>query len=358
MTTTTDKPDLYETSGTSPPETSISAADDVDTDTPLQPRKHNYVREGFQNRTRGEKKFNITTYFGLGYVGVWAFSLFASWLFRDSKWVSPHYENGVQAITRGVASATGKNYDQLLTPVRKYANIASLFVGGTLVSIIPIKWREDHKHEIVKKYDEEIYGKFATENDPIIKAAHEEIRTAPQQTWLSVFASRFTSFVVTFTSAALIGNNIEKISTHFGRNVASRFSDAAKAQTQIAKAVPKYENALLTEPKNLQADHVYARIGHDAAADGMYTVLTSGALYVFTRVFAPFFDKRDRITGQPQTREAKHHQPIAKNAHIPANNNHREAENDNDLATPKAQVNAVQAQARVAAPPREASVTA
>ncbi|PZP85169.1 MAG: hypothetical protein DI582_06620, partial [Azospirillum brasilense] len=182
-----------------------------------------------------------------------------------------------------------------------------------------------------------------------IRAAHEEIRTAPKQTWLSVFASRFTSFLVTYGSAKVVGDQIEKQSTHFGRwaNTKVTSNPETLAQIEKARAVETQQNALGTRPGDPNADTVTSRIFHDAAADGMYTVLTSGALYVFTRVFAPFFDKRDPINPE-----------IARRPPIPASPSARVAtatpqRAEEESAQPGTRISHVEAQARVAAEQRE-----
>ncbi len=335
----------FETSGISPPVPPATAknqhADDED-------RKHNYVREGFQNRTRGEKKFNITTYFGMGYVGVWAFSLFTSWLLRDSRLVAPTYEKGVQAVTKATAAALSKSPEAIEGSMRKYMNISSLFTGGTLVSVLPIKWREDHKYEIVKKYDEQIYGKDIAENDPTIRAAHEQIRRAPQQTWSSVFASRLTSFIVTYTSAKMVGTQIENKSTQFGRWSNRKLTNNPETLAHINNAQAAHPHELSTIPGAVNADTVTTRIGHDAVADGMYTVLTSGALYVFTRIFAPLFDQRHKFE-EEQHKTAHKAAPVIENTPVAGRSP------DDGLPGPSAQVSAVKAQARVATAPAEHS---
>ena len=340
MNTTNHISNSFETSGASPPATLAPEQNQPENDAD---RKHNYVREGFQNRTRGEKKFNITTYFGMGYVGVWAFSLFASWALRDSKLFAPTYERGVQKLTRAIASFSGKDATAIAPAVRKYANISSLFTGGTLVSVLPIKWREDNKYEIVKKYDEQIYGKDVVENDPTIRKAHEEIRQAPKQTWSSVFASRLTSFVVTYAAAQFIGDGIEKHSTRFGRALNRKITSNPETLAQITRAetAPGQKFVLGTTPGDPRADTLATRIGHDAVADGMYTVLTSGALYIFTRVFAPLFDQRHKF-------EQERYQTVPTPAHAVTQTPAPTPVDGAPPATPRAQVSAVQAQARVA----------
>lgn len=341
--------DTFETSGTSPP-AALAAAQSDGKDNEAA-RKHNYVREGFQNRTRGEKKFNVTTYFGLGYVGVWAFSLFASWALRDSKLLAPHYERGVQGLTRAVASMSGKEVAQVAPAVRKYANISSLFAGGTAVSVLPIKYREDHKYEIVKKYDEEIYGKDRVENDPTIKAAHADIQNAPKQTWSSVFASRLTSFIVTYAAAQVVGNKIEKHSTQLGRAFNRRVTKSPEVQAQIARAeaAPGQQFALGAIPGDPNADTITTRVAHDAVADGMYTVMTSGALYVFTRIFAPLFDRHPQHDKERPTTE----QPLSAPLQTPTALEPLTSPLHHQRSQPTAQVNVAQVQSRVSAPAPE-----
>ncbi len=297
--------------GTSPAVQSTSGASVA---APSDGKKH-YIKDGFKTRTKGEKLFNQFTYTGLGFFGVTAFSIFVTWLLRDSKFLSPHYNGFVDRTVE--AARKSPFFSKFADLINSNMTIATLFLGGTIVSVLPIKWLEDNKARIVKGLDEKLYGKQVADNDPTIQQAHAEMEAMPKQTWLSVIASRGLAFAATYTTSLLLGSaatpvgkatghNIDSLSIAFGRNADRLLNkNNVEALVQIDKAMMHNVGDVVrshpnpAHPKfNPNADRISTRIWSYIAQDGFYTLITSQALFVFTRVLAPLFDgetkKRDR----------------------------------------------------------------
>ncbi|MFM9889510.1 MAG: hypothetical protein ACKVOE_02535 [Rickettsiales bacterium] len=314
------KPDAFEASGTSPP---VAVA--------AHHNRSDYIAEGFKNRTHGEAKFNFRTYVGLGFFGALAASLGLTVALRDSKWIAPQYEKILDLA--GNLTKFGKTGEALAAHkanVNSLGTIATMFTGTTIMAILPIKWREDHKAEIIKKYDRDYYGEERVNNDPMIKQAHALIDAAPKQTWKSVIGSRFVALAATLGVAHIIGSNesilgvsrgwsIDKMSIKAGRALDGLFNRNPKAAEAIAAATKRSANDLLREGAG--ADRMASRIFNYLTLDGLYTLMTSSVLFVFTRVLAPVFDKT--LPGRANTLPEPIRDSIGSRAvlPLPGNNN-------------------------------------
>lgn len=293
------------------------------------PKKRSLVADGFKNRTRGEGLFNQLTYTGLGYFGVTGFSIFLTWFLRDFKAVAPHFNKFAEGVVKSVRESKIPLVPKFEKLVNSNITIATLFVGGTAVSVLPIKALEDHKAGIVKKLDELLYGKAKADNDPQIQQAHAEMEALPKQTWKSVFASRGLAFAATYATSMLMGSektpfskllskkgdtatgrSIDSVAIDIGRG-ADRYLhewhpnskqigaeiDAARAASMVtAHGTPKQRDIVRSGP---HTDRTMSRILSYVAMDGFYTLITSQALFVFTRVLAPMFDKKPKQAALP-----------------------------------------------------------
>lgn len=303
--------DSYTASGTSPPD---SAALNKSTTEATQKHYKPLASSGFKNRTKGEAFFNALAYTGVGYFGVTSFSVFMTWLLRDSKSISPYYSRFTEATQKAVANSPLRGFS---SSVYSNMTILALFIGGTIVSVFPVKWLEDGKSKIVKGLDKIFYGKDRVKNDPEIKSAHAEMDAVPQQTWASVFWSRVVAFGVTMGIFLLMGSkdspvgkatnhSIDSISTRLGRGF-DRFQhekdpkvnatiDAARAANDQWFSQPVIMRA---DPANgivegNGVDRIQSRIYSYISLDAFYTVFTSVALFVSTRMIAPLFKKPEK----------------------------------------------------------------
>lgn len=294
-------------------------------------QKNEVIREGFKNKTKGEAKFNAISYIGVGYGLVTATSVLMTWLLNDTKQFSGKFGKLATAFT----TRTGLP--------RSIASIGTLFLGGTIASVLPVKWLEDKKSEIVKKLDESLYTPEELK-DPKIKAAHQELDEMPKQTWLSVFGSRVVAFAATFGVFFLMGSNksplakhtgqsIDKLSTQFGRwfdgvlhkdiklpmFVTRQFGDSfdgvlrkgspailneikAASASNAAKIASGELSGIEVLRDQPNPDRVASRVWSYIGLDAFYTAITSASLFVFTRIFGG-------LVGKSPTTEPQAHVP-------------------------------------------------
>jgi hypothetical protein len=315
------------------------------------------IREGFANRTKGEAKFNFRTYVGLGYFGSVGATVALTYLLRDNPAIWPFYQKANNFLTRITRfGRTGEALEKHVKNVDSLMTIFSMFTGTTLMTIFPIKSREDRKPEIVREYDRDIYGEERVKNDPELVQAHALIDAAPKQTWRSIMSSRVLAFGATMGVAALVGSNstkiaqktgfsIDKISIKAGRAIGKALSFGNKTVlADIEGAIRTSPNDIARAAVNAQGlpqvpDRIRSRIANYLVLDGLYTIMTGGILYVFTRILAPVFDSGLK------DREAA----LATALPRPANENHRPAANDPGPAKPATQVSHPQREATLAA---------
>ncbi len=283
--------------------------------------KRNVIAEGFRNRTKGERLFNRITYTGVAFFGVTSISVLMTWILRDNPKTSAKYEAFVKKVC--------ERFPKHEPAINSNATIATLFTGGTIVSVLPIKWLEDNKARLVKKFDHWFYGKEIAEKDPDIVAAHKEMEALPQQTWGSVFSSRLIAFAATLGTALVMGSNesplaratgesIDRRSTQFGRwmdKTLNKNNPAIVKQieeiTAANKAMTDKGIEILREAPHV--DRVATRIWSYIGLDGFYSIITSVTLYAFTRILAPIIGKKSKeeaLTTQ-QVKDAPTTLPVA-----------------------------------------------
>ena len=244
------------------------------------------IHLGFQNKTKGEAAFNIASYIGVGYIGVTAFSVFTTWLMNDKF-------PGIGKFIENTAAKVGIS--------KTIATIVTLFAGGTIASVLPVKALEDHKVPIVKALDRMLYTDEEIK-DPKIQKAHKELDAMPKQTWLSVFSSRVVAFAATFGVFFLIGSNkgpmknlpgksLDNISTLAGRGLDGFFNKSARAEIgRIAQhneaeiaAGRMTEHVIMRD--GVHKDRMPSRIFQYITIDAIYTLITSATLFISTRLF-------------------------------------------------------------------------
>lgn len=278
------------TSGISPPDGTSAA-----------PTKHHYVAEGFKNRTWGEGIFNALSYIGIGYFGVTAISVAMTWLLRDTKLMAPRFKKFVDFVTDKTPFLKTNTPEQRKAAFDFYDNnltILAMFTGGTLATVLPVKWLEDSKAKIVQWFDKKIYGEERVANDPHLIRAHWEMEQVPQQTWRSVIASRVTAFAATYGTSMLVGSNeslgyratghsIRSLSTRGGRAIDSYLN------RKNPGILGNITDARTLDPINPVAnERLASKIWQYVVMDAMYTAITASSLFVFTRIFAPLLGKK------------------------------------------------------------------
>lgn len=268
----------------------------------IQRNRRDVIREGFKNKTRGEAWFNGISYIGVGYGLVTAVSVFLTWLMRDTKGA---FAKNFERFAEGAAKRFGMS--------RSITSIATLFVGGTLASVFPVKWLEDGKPGIVKKLDRLIYSDEEFES-PKVQEAHKELQELPKQTWLSVFGSRVVAFAATFGVYALMGSNksplakatghsLDELSIRVGRGM-DRFINRnnpeaiAKIDEAIATNLSRMKstgpdalNGLEVVRDTVGGDRVQSKVWSYLGIDAFYTLITSVSLFVSTRILGGLIGK-------------------------------------------------------------------
>jgi hypothetical protein len=275
-------------------------------DDELKLNRKEVIHLGFQNKTRGEAAFNLISYAGFGYFVVTATSVLATWLLRDSKAFGPTFEK--QITTRFVNTRVAK-FLHIDTSVM---NILTLFAGGTIASVLPVKWLEDRKPKVVKKLDYMLYSEDQFYNDPKIKEAHKELDEMPKQTWLSVFGSRIVAFVATFSVLFIIGGNKSPIARLTGGSLDQgsirfgRWMDKVvhKAEPEALALTLKTNRERMNPALGAKAlggeevirdavggDSIASRVWSYVGLDAFYTLITSASLWISTRVFGAIVGK-------------------------------------------------------------------
>ena len=273
------------------------------------------VREGFKSHTEGEKKFNNLTYKWVGYFGVTGFSVFLTWLIKDSpfklfggKRLADHFDTLVKWSAKKIDPLNPTKHEDTF---RSFWTIGTLFFGGSVVSVLPVKWLEDSKVRLVKKFDREIYGEEAVANDPTIVNAHRLIESQPKQGWLSVIGSRITAFIATFATWITLGDNTRFLPKKLGTSIDTlgvqigRWADRIRSignperirNIQAAVKANMNDEKLggelreLTKHNSNAPDSMFSRVASYIGMDGIYTVITSIGLFVSTRVLGPLLYK-------------------------------------------------------------------
>lgn len=280
---------------------------DVSSKEDRRQQTRDFIKAGFENKTKGETLFNQIVYGGLGFGFVTGVSIFATWLLRDSKILSGHYTNLIKKVQNTFkGNRSGAALDTFNNSVNSAMTIGALFTGGTIATVLPVKAMEDNKASIVKALDKKIYGADEVATNPDIIAAHHELDTAPKQSWASVFVSRVVAFTLTISTWYLVGaqnsplvqsfkdarnplknKSLDSIAINLGRKVEGKLYPERKPLIEAAhRAVPNDVSRSQSAP-----DGMVSRLISYITQDSIYTLITSTSLYISTRIFGPIFSK-------------------------------------------------------------------
>lgn len=136
-----------------------------------------------RKRTWGEVIFDWQTYGGVALLGNEAASLLITTQAEDG--ITKNWHAKQMAYFK---SLEGKKF---ITPYVSEGNLFKVLIAvlGGMTMVPFIKYLEDHKGDIVRKYDRWHYGKRA-DTDPALIEAHKEMDEAPKQTWGSLWKGR------------------------------------------------------------------------------------------------------------------------------------------------------------------------
>lgn len=145
--------------------------------------------------SKGEHRFDRMTYAGLGYVANVALSLGAVyWAERMP---------GGQKFMNNLVNKFGEWFPKIPKKWSSWAAARSFYLTGGFAVLVPMKLLEDHKVELIKKWDKEIYGEDVDTN-PQLAERHRELEAAPKQSWASMMGSRILSLAPFYATTLLV----------------------------------------------------------------------------------------------------------------------------------------------------------
>lgn len=307
MTNTNHISNSFETSGVSPPANPV-AQQNQDQEAPLT------AEEKKQRRTLGLKLFDVLLYPILNNFIVFGTSVAATYFTSRGNvhggWI------GQKLYNRGVATENFyKNTFGMRAETAEMAKIVTWsFADGAALSPM-VKLFEDRRERIGKWIDDKLGT--TPQNLSVYEAE-------PKQTWGSVLKGRVAAGMVVLPTAIAFnytGVN-QKLFNERGEKLGQWIQDRPKLASKFGRADIK-------------------EVARISIFEAVYTTICTGALYMFSRKFAR---QHDAKTGRVEIDPVSHKQVV----HTPGHVEHMGREREDDLATPSAQVSAVQAQARVA----------
>lgn len=314
--------------------------------------------------TEGERKFDFRAYNLIGYILNAAISVVAVWLVdrtaTGQRWLNAS------------SNFLGEKLKVSPDTVKFFATKTFFLTGGFAV-LAPVKWMEDRKAQLVRKWNREIYGARA-DTDARILQSEKEIEEAPKQNWASIGWSRALALVpfylgywliwerksplskVTNPDATFRQMSSEQMKTmeqSGDLNEQAKFSELAQKGLYVDRPIAYVSRRLgdgiakltgntearaqINEMKRIYPGMVKAGIPSDTNKDPVHTALpyyiisesiTSGmvaaGVYLLTRVLGPILGTKD-----DKKKSAKNEKPIP--ASKAANANEPPAVNDNAL---------------------------
>lgn len=295
-------------------------------------------------KTAGEKRFDMLTYTGINYVANVLLSIAAVYWVERTKGGRHFLDRFGDKI--GTIPGVNKETAKMLAS-------KSFFLSGGFAVLAPVKWMEDAKVGLVKKWNREIYGNRA-DIDPEIVQSEREMEAAPKQTWGTVFASRILSlipFYITvgllwdrtsllskatnpelrsmtkegikelsaenpaqFSSIASKGFYIDKpiswASRLIGHKVAKVKGDT-KALKQIEEMSKTYPGMIKEGADALTRDPNHSAIPYYFISEAITSGMVAAGMYAITRVLAPIMGKKPESTVEAASIQ---HQPPSRAA--------------------------------------------
>lgn len=154
-------------------------------------------------RTEGEKKFDRLTYTTVGYIINALLSVVAVY------WVERTH-SGQSWMNRRIEGAQ-KAFSLKSPDTAKMIATKSFFLAGGFAVMLPMKWLEDAKVRLVKKWDQKIYGD-RVDTDPMIIQSHKDLEQAPKQSWSSILGSRILALIPFYLLIGALWDNKSALS--------------------------------------------------------------------------------------------------------------------------------------------------
>lgn len=280
----------------------------------------------------GERKFDRLTYRDIGY-GVNVLSSIGA------VWWAERTTHGQKAL-----EGLGKLFAKIpsLTPERAkfFANKSFFLTGGFLV-LLPMKWLEDAKSDLVKKWNRDIYGS-AVDTDPELIRSQREVDTAPKQSWLSIFGSRILALIPFYATVGLLWDRTSLLAKWTNPELRAMSGDAIKTLektdpatfSQITSkgwyfdrpiatvsrfigklmghatgnnlAIEEIETMQKTFPGTIQGsiastprDPIHSAMPYYIISEAITSALVARGVYLLTRVLGPIVGYKPREKNEP-----------------------------------------------------------
>lgn len=213
--------------------------------------------------SKGERLFDLLTYGGIGFLGVFAAGIPIGYWGKYGGGAGM-FKSSAKALEKLGMSAKAAD-DAVMTSV--------LMQPGN-VGLIPIKWMENRKPELVEKFNKMLGD----------KSADASVEHDPQQTWGSLIKSRLAAWLAVFAgfrgAAHAIG---EKKFGAFENAFAEKVCNVLGKATHVAPAGVVLSPEML---KTFEYETKAFRYGKIAALDVFATAAATVLLYAASRVFA------------------------------------------------------------------------
>lgn len=251
--------------------------------------------------TAGEKRFDLRTYWGVGYVVNALLSVAAiMWVERS------HGGQKFMESLRGGFERNLKWTGFKPETLQRLATRSFYLVGGFAV-MAPMKWLEDSKVEKVKKYNRDIYGPDAGSN-PIIAQSEHELELAPKQGWKSILSARALSLVPFYATIGLLWEqksplaNLTKGAVYMERpiSIVSRWiGKGAAAITGNKEALNRINSVWKEFPGvikegavgSVKRDPIHSALPSYFISEAITSAMVAWGVYAISRVTGPFFGK-------------------------------------------------------------------
>lgn len=258
--------------------------------------------------TAGEKRFDLRTYWGVGYVVNALLSVAAILWVERSHSGQKFMENLRGGFERNL-KWTGFKPETL----QRLATRSFYLVGGFAV-MAPMKWLEDHKVEKVRKFNREIYGETA-DADPVIQQSEHELAQAPKQGWKSILSARALSLVPFYATIGLLWEqksplaNLTKGAVYIERpiSIVSRWIGKGAAAITGNKGALNRINSVWEEfpgvikegtVGSLKRDPIHSALPSYFISEAITSAMVAWGVYVISRVTGPFFGNNKAASRQ------------------------------------------------------------
>ncbi len=221
-----------------------------------------------------EKKFDQLVYGGISYAAqAIAGSGLTYWVKHSSG--RPIYDKIADWMGPNVISKfTSKRGKAAVTAADSFITVSTMVVVGTLF-VIPVKWLEDMKANIVEKWTGEDNKKREARGETIApeEKQHqtellEQLQEAPKQNWWSLLTARAASLVFVYSAVPLIGDKNNKAMEGQFKSFTDKIATSVGA-------------------KKLANTEAFKNASGIAFYDGFYSMISAGGLYIYSHFIAP-----------------------------------------------------------------------